>query len=133
MFGIAFALGMSYNIIYSNRRNLMELDSKQAFAIVMGLTMEGWGQRGMCPIVLYRLLRRGWSHEQVHSALSEAIGADYAEVSCTEWIDRLEKVGVEFPDEEPFINILDKLIFLYWQLVGDKSGNLTFGSEKGYN
>lgn len=80
---------------------------------IIQFTKDNWAELGLTPVLLFRLTERGWSYCDINNALTILIGVDYNKVKTTVWIERLEAIGIEFPedDSEPFIEILDRLVF----------------------
>jgi hypothetical protein len=42
------------------------------------------------------------------------VGEDYADIKLTEWIERLEEQGYEFPDGKPVIATLSEILIEAW-------------------
>ena len=82
------------------------------FDVVFGFTKEKWSTLGYTPIFLFRLMEHGWTYEEIDLVLSSVIGPDYSAIKSGVWIDRLEAQGVEFPDDVPVIEILDRIMLL---------------------
>lgn len=79
---------------------------------------ENWKDLGYTPIIMFRLLERGWEPQELQNALVILIGKDFCEIKTTEWINRLEALGVEFPDDAvSIVEILDRLIFAAIQSI----------------
>jgi hypothetical protein len=91
----------------------------QQLDIIFGYFVSNWKRLGYTPIIILRLLERGWDAVELRDVLTELIGEDFTEIKISEWIDRLEKKGVVFPGEEgnepPLVDVLDSLIFNFVQ------------------
>ncbi len=98
----------------------MELDEAVENGIFLSVVHENWEKLGMTPIYLFKLLEYGWTYEEIVFVLGHTIGSDFAEVKVTTWIDRLIKAGVKVPDNDPFIQLLDKLMYVYLDVHGDE-------------
>jgi hypothetical protein len=87
--------------------------------VVFQHVKEHWQCTGMAPVLLYRLLERGWSFQEIDKVMTFVIGEDYARVNVTEWLDRLEAKGTEFPMNEdgsdtiPVVEVLDRIMFSF--------------------
>lgn len=88
--------------------------------MVLSFTGDNWGQLGLVPVILWRLLYdRDFEYEEIDCALKELIGPDYAQVNVSTWIDRMIDKGneemkhsLEF-DEPPVIDVMDHAIAAY--------------------
>lgn len=73
-----------------------------------------WEELGLNPVIVFRILERGLSHDEVDFALSTLIGRDWKTVKVTEWIDRLEQSGlITIPavgDTPPISDLLADMI-----------------------
>jgi hypothetical protein len=79
-----------------------------------------WGELGFVPAWIWRLIYdMGYTPEEVDEALTEIIGADFADIPGREWIDRMIAKGskdmahsLEF-DEPPVLDIVDSAMRHY--------------------
>lgn len=44
----------------------------------------------------------------------ELVGKDYTDIKLTQWIERLEEKGYEFPDGKPVIVTLSEILIEAW-------------------
>jgi hypothetical protein len=73
-----------------------------------------WESLGLNPVILYRLLERGLSHDEVEFAMSTLVGPDWKRVKVTKWLDRLETRGLitvpSIGDTRPVADLLADII-----------------------
>lgn len=56
--------------------------------------IRNWDELGLNPVIVYRLLERGLSHDEIDFAMSTLIGPDWTMRKVTRWIDQLEDAGL---------------------------------------
>jgi hypothetical protein len=100
---------------------------------VFNYAAENWDTLGYTPIITFRLLERGWSNEDLNRALTCLIGADWMNIDCSKWQERMTQchdMGGLFESPEwiiyhdgegnidvvkqfpiPFVEIMDRLVF----------------------
>jgi hypothetical protein len=59
---------------------------------------------------IHLLVSKGWFDEMIDDYFSIAVGPDYSDVKMTVWIERLEEMGIEFPDGKPVFKVLNELL-----------------------
>lgn len=79
---------------------------------VWGFTEWSWETLGYTPIILFRLIDRGWSYEEIDGSMRILVGDDYASIKASIWIERLEEKGIVLPEDISLVEILDRLIFV---------------------
>ena len=90
--------------------------------VITAFLHENWEQKGLSPLFLYLLLKKGWEQTEIDHVLSNVIGKDYADIKVGVWAERLEKQGVIVPPEEPFIELMDRVMFGYITYGGEQDG-----------
>jgi hypothetical protein len=76
---------------------------------------DNWAVLGLTPVILRLLVEhKGWWMELVDECFRELVGEDYADIKLTEWIERLEEKGYEFPDGKPVIATLSEILIEAW-------------------
>ena len=82
--------------------------------IVFDFFMMNWKNLGLNPVVLFRLLERGLSHDEIEFAMATLVGPDWKTIKVTGWLDRLETAGlVTIPavgDTPPVADLLTEII-----------------------
>ncbi len=82
--------------------------------IVFDFFMMNWENLGLNPVILFRLLERGLSHDEIAFAMSTLVGPDWKMIKVTGWLDRLESAGlVAIPpvgDTPPVADLLAEII-----------------------
>jgi hypothetical protein len=76
--------------------------------------MVNWENLGLNPVIVYRLLERGLSHDEIEFAMSTLVGLDWKRAKVTDWLDRLETAGfITIPtvgDTPPVAGLLTEII-----------------------
>lgn len=76
--------------------------------------MMNWENLGLNPVIVYRLLERGLSHDEIEFAMSTLVGLDWKRAKVTDWLDRLETAGfITIPsvgDTQPVADLLANII-----------------------
>jgi hypothetical protein len=79
---------------------------------------ETWDYIGLTPLYILLLQSEcGWPIDDIREWAEFHIGEDWYTVKMTIWVERLMKLGVEFPDGEPVLDILNRSI--YRALLGE--------------
>lgn len=91
----------------------MNIDEFKESGILVSVLHENWEKLGFTPLYLFKLLELGWTYDEVCFVLGNTIGKDFAEINISTWIERLKAQGVKVYDEDPFIQLLDRLMFVY--------------------
>ena len=98
----------------------MELYEIVDNGIFLSVLREKWDKIGFTPLYLFKLLERGWTYQEICFVLGHTIGKDFTEIKVSNWMERLQNNGVIIEDEEPFIQLLDRLMFCYLQEHGNE-------------
>lgn len=96
----------------------MELNEIVENGVFLSVLREKWETLGFTPLYLFKLLERGWDYDEICFVLANTVGKDFAEVKTCVWLERLKDQGVEIRDNEPVIQLLDRLMFVYLELHG---------------
>jgi hypothetical protein len=112
----------------------MELDELMKTGIFLSVLKENWEKLGLTPLFLCKLLEHYWTYEEICFVLGHTVGPDFSEIKVGEWIDRLIAQGVKINDNAPFMELLDKLMYVYLdvhgdEMAGDRSTNNTTKEE----
>ena len=73
-----------------------------------------WDKQGFGPVLVFRLLERELTVEQIVDGMTKLVGPDWADVKAGVWIDRIAASGNEDmirsleTDEPPVVDILEK-------------------------
>jgi len=76
---------------------------------------DNWAVLGLTPVFLKLLVEhKGWWIELVDDCFRELVGEDYADIKITDWVERLEEKGYEFPPGKPVIETLGEILIEAW-------------------
>jgi len=85
----------------------METTDKKFHDILFLQLRDTWNTAGLTPLIILRLLEKGWSYLDLKCALEQIIGPDFKDIKVSEWICRLCKQGIKtMEDDETCFNCL---------------------------
>ena len=97
--------------------HLFENDKGDKFEIRIAeidkFVMQNWQEYGLAPYFIAGFYSLGWELAEINEVLFFYCGNGYDACNVTKWIDKMEEVGVKFPDDKPVFEIIARLIADY--------------------